>query len=60
MLGLSPSIKISISSKTGHSTLLLSTIDLNRHANKSDIQDYFLRLCLSLDMKQFVKQYSIV
>jgi len=28
MLGLSPSIKISISSKSGHSTFVLSTIDM--------------------------------
>ena len=28
MLGLSPGIEISISSKTGHSTFVLSTIDM--------------------------------
>jgi len=32
MLGLSPGIKISISSKSGHSTFVLSTIDIEKMA----------------------------
>jgi len=35
MLGLSPSIRISISSKSGHSTFVLSIININNNNNNN-------------------------
>jgi len=42
MLGLSPGIKMTILSKSGHSIFVLSTIDIQRVNNKRNVNLQFL------------------